>query len=683
MAKRTGGKARACSVALALSIVAAMAVLIGGRGETARAAGAPLLTRPATGNFEAVGGKIYDPDGVQFVPRGTNLNGPYSYFSVPTAGKSDLLKNSWGFNMVRLTTCLPQGCANSGGFVSTASNDLDAIVAEYTAKKMVVMIANHQLAPGALASPTDIAAMAAWWTTLATTYGSNPYVWFNLYNEPESSYHDYQNPGLPKAAVRWRDQHLPVMAAIRNAGATNMMVVDDTMAGQGAADWWQITPSPDADSGIISQGAALLDADPLRRITFSFHAYDVWGFPNDGSYPPRPNADCPNRYTDAQRDARLRSYLERIVVQRGYALVAGELGYRPTDSPTTGLSYHGEFGGQPPCGSTMLLAADAFYRVGTDYDIGVLSWHGFALVNEGAQTWDLVGSPPSNLTRWGLQHYTYSQNQAARTAGSATTTTTTTSTTSTSTSTTMPPTTTSTSTTMPPTTTSTSTTMPPTTTSTSTTMPPTTTTTAPRQAAVVVGNPSRLSSGDRLVRNRVASLVGSGTTVVYVDDAAAVPSGVRLVVIADTVSPAALGTRYNGLAVPVLVLDGSAWATTGLVAGTPSSFSGTQWYVESAASPLATGLATGAVVTAFSRSVTIVQATDAQLGNGAVQGIARSSSATGSNTGFSYPAGAALPGAVPAPAKRAALSLSDSGLGRITTSGWTPFDNAVRWMLAA
>ena len=182
-------------------------------------------------------------------------------------------------------------------------------------------------------------------------------------------------------------------------------MIDDTQAGMGANDWWYITESPAEDSAVLSEGANLVD--PARRLVFSVHAYDVWGFPADGS------EDCSPRYTDAQRDARFRSYVDRVHAL-GLPLLVGELGFRPTDRPTTGVGLHGEGSGQPPCGSTMLLAAETVYRVAPQTGLGVITWHGFDLTADGPQAWDLVGSPPTNLTHMGQLHWDYAQRLAGR-----------------------------------------------------------------------------------------------------------------------------------------------------------------------------------------------------------------------------------------------------------------------------
>jgi aryl-phospho-beta-D-glucosidase BglC (GH1 family) len=371
----------------------------GGEGTTptvpGTAPGEPAPARPGTGEFEVDGADIFDPDGQPFVPMGTNMNGPNSFFDVPTKGKSELIAEGWGFNAVRLVTCFSSGCQNA---TSTVNNDLAGIVDEYTGRKVVVMIELHQFDIGGHATAEDVQAAAAFWRDIANTYKSNPYVWFNLFNEPEASYHDYTIGST--APVRWRAQHQPVIDAIRATGATNLIVVDETQAGQGAADWWEINESPAEDSGIMSEGRNL--QDPVGRLAFSVHAYDVWGFPN-GNDP-----SCATRYSDEQRDARFRSYVQRIVSQ-GLPLIVGELGFAATDSPTTGTGAHA-FGNHPPCGSTNLLSAETVYRVAPEFRLGVLVWHGFDLTTEGPQDWSLVGGDnPTNLTHLGRMQYAYTK----------------------------------------------------------------------------------------------------------------------------------------------------------------------------------------------------------------------------------------------------------------------------------
>jgi mannan endo-1,4-beta-mannosidase len=360
----------------------------------------PPTPTVAEGQFTVSGPDILAPDGKPFIPVGTNMNGPNSFFDVATKGRAGGLKAQWGFNTIRLVTCLPTGCQ---GQLQTVNNDLDGIVAEYTSQRLVVMIDYHQLGFGEAATPADVDAAVGFWRATAERFKDNPYVWFNLFNEPDASFNDGKLGST--APQRWRAQHQPVIDAIRGTGATNLLVIDDTQAGMGAADFWDIGPSPAGQSATLTEGPKLLD--PAHRLVFSVHAYDAWGYPNDGS------DDCANRYTDAQRDARFRSYVDRVHAL-GFPLLVGEVGFRATDQPASGVSYHGEGGGQPPCGSTMLLAAETVYRVAPLTRLGVIVWHGFDLTTDGGQAWDVTGSPPTNLTAFGRLQWDYAQRLAGR-----------------------------------------------------------------------------------------------------------------------------------------------------------------------------------------------------------------------------------------------------------------------------
>ena len=141
----------------------------------------------AGGEFQVSGPDIIGPDGRAFIPVGTNMNGPNSFFDVATQGKAAGLQQQWGFNTIRLVTCLPSGCQGQN---QTANNDLDGIVAEYTSQHLVVMIEYHQLGPGEAATAEQIRDAVGFWTDIANRFKDNPYVWFNLFNEPDASFND-------------------------------------------------------------------------------------------------------------------------------------------------------------------------------------------------------------------------------------------------------------------------------------------------------------------------------------------------------------------------------------------------------------------------------------------------------------------------------------------------------------
>src|SRR4051794_23134838 len=72
----------------------------------------PTAPTPTTadGEFKVSGTEIVGPDGRAFVPIGTNMNGPNSFFDVTTKGRASGLQQQWGYNTIRLVTCQPSGC---------------------------------------------------------------------------------------------------------------------------------------------------------------------------------------------------------------------------------------------------------------------------------------------------------------------------------------------------------------------------------------------------------------------------------------------------------------------------------------------------------------------------------------------------------------------------------------------
>lgn len=132
---------------------------------------------------------------------------------------------------------------------------LQEVVTGATRKGLTVLLDPHDYAryfgkiigsPGA-----SNAAFADFWGRLAARFRSNPRVWFGLMNEP----HD-----LP--ADQWRDAANAAIAAIRKAGAKNLILVPGT-AWTGAHSW--------VSSG---NGEAMLGiVDPQQHYLVEVHQY--------------------------------------------------------------------------------------------------------------------------------------------------------------------------------------------------------------------------------------------------------------------------------------------------------------------------------------------------------------------------------------------------------------------------
>jgi hypothetical protein len=288
---------------------------------------------PEAGRFRVDGTQIIGPDDEPFVPAGVNMLGPDAFFnpSGRTAEQAEVLAEVWNANTVRLNACLPEGCPYTD-VQNTLNDDLDAIVDEYVDRGLVVMIALHQVEPGTWPDDATLERMAAWWHDLALEYADEPYVWFNLVNEPGSD---------EPASRRWVDVSRTLLSAVRSAGARNLVVVDGTSWGQEAGGDRGTDPTDSEDSAIITFGAELKGDDDA--VAFSFHVYDQWG---------AEGAD------DAGRDARMTDYVRRVH-DAGLALMIGETG-----SP------------ESECCDGRSLATASAYRVAASTGIGVLAWHG-------------------------------------------------------------------------------------------------------------------------------------------------------------------------------------------------------------------------------------------------------------------------------------------------------------------
>jgi len=371
----------ACILAAAVTVMTIVAV-----DGSMRATAGP-------GTFETDGHRILDPWGGEFVPVGANLVGPHAFWPRDTIGASKAAADAWRFNTIRLNTCMPGGCDDVGGWDWPNNNDLDALVDEWTSRHIVVMIALHQVKPGRWPTATQLTAIEAWWRDIATRYGGNPHVWFNLLNEPGS--------GLPVPDM-WRSTHQRLIDAIRGTGAQNMIVVDGTHWGQDAGNW-NTEPVPEQNSAILGLGPRL--HDPLDRLAFSVHVYDQWGAEG----------------TDAARDARLADYIDRVHA-KGLPLLLGETG-----------------GYSDRSNAYLNRGTESAYRVAPDRGVGILAWHaqpgdGFALTVPGG--FDAIDdwSNPTNLTwhgrlLWDLGHELASEKTVTPESTTTTSVSTTTSTT--------------------------------------------------------------------------------------------------------------------------------------------------------------------------------------------------------------------------------------------------------------
>ncbi len=272
--------------------VAAMAATAAPVAESTAIPKATII--PGGKGFSVTGTKIYGPDGKEFVAKGVNVNGYNWVWTRNTVNDVHLIADCWAFNLVRVNSFLFMGESKYPQY--TSNNDLDAIVKTYTERGIVVVFEGHDRI-GSYYSGDDLTALVAWFTDLARKYKDNPYVWFDVANEP----------GGRKSidSAQWINMHGQVIKGIRDdAGANNIIIVEGAYGGQdvGNADASSVT-----DSAILQYGKDVVHfgGRSFQNIVFSIHTYDLW---NAG-------------------DAKLAMYFDKVA-ELGFPMIIGEYGVR-------------------------------------------------------------------------------------------------------------------------------------------------------------------------------------------------------------------------------------------------------------------------------------------------------------------------------------------------------------------
>ena len=327
--------------------------------------------------FQVWGTNIISPEGKRFIPIGTNINGwNFMGWDSKDPGGAAKLVNSiaddWNFNTVRAVVGLKeqkwQGQRMSEWKWSThrdlALQSLDKIVSAFTNKKVVVMIDAHDWTCR-YPQGNDLLLLDDFWKTVAKRYKNNPYVWFNIINEPGVV--SKHRPVSPE----WVEIHQQFIQLIRDRiGAKNPIVVDADSCGQDS-DSWDLEMVDEESSAILSQGDKLkyFDGKKYENIIFSLHVYDLWA------------------HGYKKMDEKFINYLKRVR-EKGHALLIGEVGNSGEDD------------------TNRFQAPGLVYRNALPRGIGMLAWHfqpgdKFGLVTTGKKWGTEIENKtnPSNLSK--------------------------------------------------------------------------------------------------------------------------------------------------------------------------------------------------------------------------------------------------------------------------------------------
>ena len=331
----------AAPILSALLVATTLSACAGGPGSQPGGTGSTGTPVGATGRFTIVGRDIVDPAGNKFYPIGANVSvrqGGYehgytfNWNGTATGHAADA--KAWGWNIVRANLiCVPPGSPT----VAELNAGIDALIAEYTALGIVVMVDCHDVTGKNYgASAPQIQALYPFWDRLATKWKNNPYVWFNMFNEP-------QDDGSPAAVANWLALQQSALARLRSIAPNNVFVADIPGYGQAVETFT-------GASSILRLGAGKCN------VLYSWHAYGALG--KDGTF--GEFADFANEAASRANHREALDYLH----DHDIPVVIGELGDPLTlDEGTAGLPIWNRIG------------ARAVIDEAPSRGIGMLWWH--------------------------------------------------------------------------------------------------------------------------------------------------------------------------------------------------------------------------------------------------------------------------------------------------------------------
>lgn len=198
----------------------------------------------ASGGFYVSGTSIYDANGNQFVMRGVNV--PHAWYTSQTETSLKAIAAT-GANTVRVVV------SNGAQWGKTSYSELKNIVDMCKHNKLICVLEVHDATGSDSAS--DLYKAADYWIEMKDILiGNEAYVILNIANEWYGSWD----------GSAWAEGNKTAIKSIRNAGITNMIMID-------SAGWGQY---PDS---IKDFGKSVFNADSLGNTVFSIHMYEYAG----------------------------------------------------------------------------------------------------------------------------------------------------------------------------------------------------------------------------------------------------------------------------------------------------------------------------------------------------------------------------------------------------------------------
>lgn len=201
-------------------------------------------TAEAASGFYVSGTSIYDASGNKFVMRGVNI--AHAWYTEKTETSIKGAANN-GANTVRVVL------ANGSKYTKTSAQEVKNIISWCKSNKLICILEVHD-ATGS-DSTYDLNKCVDYWKEMKSVLsGTEKYVIVNIANEWRGTWN----------GSAWADGYKSAIQSVRNAGITNMLMVD-------CAGWGQY---PDS---IKDYGKSVFNADSQKNTVFSIHMYEYAG----------------------------------------------------------------------------------------------------------------------------------------------------------------------------------------------------------------------------------------------------------------------------------------------------------------------------------------------------------------------------------------------------------------------
>ncbi len=234
-------------------------------------------------------GTMTDPEGNHWQAQGVNINGEEWVWPRNNTGDADLMMDCWNFNFLRVCNILWDQCRDNEQF--SDNNDIQDKIDTFTAKNAVVMLDEHCLT-GGYYEDWQVDEISDYFIEWADANPDNPYLWFEVANEPGGSDNDFD---------LWESHVRQIIEDVRAAGHDHVIAVPGMSWGQDTGGNWSCETVGESDSFILDRGPSIV-AD-YDNVIMDFHIYDQW----------------------EQCESKLETFLDDVQ-SKGMHVLAGEIG---------------------------------------------------------------------------------------------------------------------------------------------------------------------------------------------------------------------------------------------------------------------------------------------------------------------------------------------------------------------